>query len=103
MEITNLVTKLLGPPEEINGSDRSPIRLQRWVVFGNRHLTIYLHHVFGSTCDEDLRNYPRRFISVGLAESYLEDAAKGLDVFPDQAAWMVLIGKSSPSQNCAQH
>ena len=103
MEITSLVTRLLGPPEEIDGYDRCPTRLYRWVVFGNKHLTVYLHHVFGNTCGGDLHSYPRGFISVGWAESCLEDAAKGLDVFPDQAAWMVLIGKASPSNNCTPH
>jgi len=103
MELTSLVTKLLGPPEEINGSGHCPARLYRWVVFGNKHLSVYLHHVFGNAWSEDLRSYPRRFISVGLTESYLEDAAKGLDDFSDQAAWMVLIGKSSPGKGCARH
>ena len=102
MEITNLVTKLLGPPEEINGGDRCPARLHRWMVIGNQQFKVYLQHTFGDASSGDLPSYPKRFISFGLAESSLEDTAKGLNDFPARAEWMVLIGKSSRSKKNTQ-
>ena len=93
MEIASLVTKLLGPPEEFNGTSRNPTRLCRWTIFGNKRFNVYLHHSFGDDWNENLVRHPKRFISVGLVRSCLENAAMGIDIPPDRATWMVLIGR----------
>ena len=94
MEITGLVTKLFGPPEEFDGLAGSSRRLHRWTVLNNKRFLVYLHHSSGHECSSDLVNYPRRFISVGLVESSMEPSARQVKMAPFQAVWMVLIGRS---------
>lgn len=95
MEITQLITRLFGSPQEIDGGGRFPTRLYRWTLFTKGNLKIHLHHSIGDDWTGDPREYPRRFISVGFAKSCTDETASGLEGLPDRAAWMVLIGKST--------
>jgi hypothetical protein len=95
MEMTRLVTKLLGPPEQIDTLARFPGHLHRWMIFGTQNFKVYLHHSFNEDLNLDLCNYPRRFISLGIANSHIKDSASALKALSERAAWMVLIAKSS--------
>jgi len=97
VEITNLVTKLLGPPEEFIENAAHPTHLYRWMIFGNKRFRVYLHHSLGDDWNENLCREPKSFISLGFVKSGLEDGPRGIDILSDRAAWMVLIGRSSQS------
>ena len=92
MEMIRLVTKLFGPPEEIT---LFPTRLDRWKIFGNKRLRVYLEHSSGSDWSGDVGTYPKRFLGVGFGESNADETAEQLELFYDRAAWTVLIGSSS--------
>ena len=94
VEMTNLVTKLLGPPEEIGMCGRSPSHHHRWMIFGNQHFKVYLHHSPNESSSDDLFPYPARLISIGLARSYARESGNTLEALGDRAAWMVLIAES---------
>ena len=94
MGMTNLVTKLLGPPEEVGAYSRFPALLHRWFIFGNQRFKVYLHHSSQADLTADLRPYPERLISIGLANSPAEDSGEVLGTSGGRAAWMVLITKS---------
>ncbi len=69
-----LLDKLFGLAEEINGHERCPTYLYRWILFSWRgHFSIYLHHFVGDDWSLDLHDHPKRFISVGLWGWYLEE------------------------------
>ena len=104
MEITSLVTKLLGPPVELVENTAHPTRLYRWMIFGNKRFKVYLHHSLGDDWNENLCRDPKRFISVGIVKSCLVDGPRGIDILPDRAAWMVSIGKPSQgAKSSARH
>jgi hypothetical protein len=100
VEMTWLVTKLLGPPEEITGS---PTRLDRWKIFANKRLRVYLQHSCGTDWSGDVSAYPKRFLGLGFAESNMDETAAQPELFYDRAAWTVLIGSSSMRRNRAAH
>jgi hypothetical protein len=97
MEMKNLVTKLLGPSEEVGTGCGSPDHGHRWVIFGNQHFKVYLHHSHNEACSIELGPYPERLISIGLAKSYTRKSSDALEVQGDQEAWMVLIAKPAHS------
>jgi hypothetical protein len=94
VEIKGLVTKLLGPPEEIGTGGRSPNHDHRWTIFGNQHFKVYLHHSLNDASSVDLGPYPKRLISIGFAKSCTQTSSDALEVLGDREAWMVLIAKS---------
>ena len=68
--------------EEINGGERCPTYLYRWTLFQPRRskwlwggFGIYLHNFVGDDWSRDLHDHPKRFISIGLWGSYLEESA----------------------------
>lgn len=63
--------------EEINGGERCPTYLYRWVLFHTRWLGIYLHHFVGEDWSRDLHDHPKRFVSIGLAGGYVEETPNG--------------------------
>ena len=91
VEMSDLVTKLLGPAEEVDTCACFPTHLRRWMIFGNRRFKVYLHH----SCDEDwavdLRPYPARLISIGLVNSCVDHSDAGLEPYANRVAWMVLV------------
>jgi len=94
VQMKNLVTKLLGPPEEIGMYDCSPNHDHRWMIFGNQHFKVYLHHSPNLASSVDLGSYPERLVSIGFAKSYTRESDGTLVVPDDREAWMVLIAKS---------
>jgi hypothetical protein len=70
--MTRFLTRLFGKPEEINGADRCPTYLYRWIVLKWRGRGIYIHHFVADDWSIDLHDHPRRFISIGLRGGYVE-------------------------------
>ena len=63
--------------EEINGYGRCPY-LHRWCLFVlPRGVRVYLHKFIGSDWSRDLHDHPKRFISIGLWGSYVEEYVPG--------------------------
>jgi hypothetical protein len=78
-------SRLFGTPEEINGANRCPTYLYRWIVYGRRKrdsllarilgqplFKVYLHHFVADDWSLDLHDHPKRFISIGLKGGYIE-------------------------------
>lgn len=76
--LARLATFLLGVPEEINGARRCPTYLYRWQV-GPRVLgcRLYVHRFVADDWSFDLHDHPKRFVSLGLRGSYVEEAPDG--------------------------
>ena len=94
VEMMSLVTKLLGPPEEVATCSPFPNHAHRWMIFQNQHFKVYLHHSANDAFSDGLGSYPKRLMSIGFEKSCAEQLADPLKVFADRAAWMVLIAKS---------
>ena len=86
MDLAHLVTKMFGPPEEVEECEGRAAHLHRWTIFRKRAFNVTVYHTddvwFGHVQD-----CPRRFISVGLAKH------GGAEDLPERVEWMVLIGK----------
>jgi hypothetical protein len=93
--MTTLVTKLLGPPENVEPFAFFPTHPHRWMILETRYFKVYLHHTYKEDLDADLRAYPGQFISFGFSSSTSEGSAATRNAVRDRAAWMVLIAKSS--------
>jgi hypothetical protein len=94
VEMMSLVSKLLGPPEEVATRSPFPNHAHRWMIFQNQHFKVYLHHSANDDFSDGLGSYPKRLISIGFAKSCAKQLADPLKVIVDRAAWMVLIAKS---------
>lgn len=70
--MTRILSRLFGAPEEINGAERCPTYLYRWVVCTTRWFKVYIHHFVGDDWSLDLHDHPKRFISIGLKGWYFE-------------------------------
>lgn len=81
-----LLTRLFGIPEEINGRFRCPTYLWRWHIISTRWFKAYLHKFTGSDWSRDLHDHPKRFISIGLRGSYLEETPQGFTRY--DAPWI---------------
>jgi hypothetical protein len=89
--------------EEINGANRCPTYLYRWIVLSTRFLGVYLHHFVGDDWSLDLHDHPKRFVSIGLAGGYVEQTARGereyvapwLRTFPAKHAHRLRLGRFS--------
>jgi hypothetical protein len=69
----NLLNRIFGKAEEINGRERCPTYLYRWTILQWRgHFSAYLHHFVGDDWSRDLHDHPKRFISIGLYGWYVE-------------------------------
>jgi hypothetical protein len=97
VEMTSLVTKLLGPPEDVDTCARFPGHVHRWMIFGNQRFKVYLHHSSNEDLSADLLSYPERLISIGFVNSYSDNSVGARDACVDRATWMLLIAKSSQS------
>lgn len=69
----NILTKIFGEPEEINGANRCPTYLYRWFLLQTRWFKVYLHHFVGDDWSLDLHDHPKRFVSIGLWGWYIEE------------------------------
>lgn len=86
IEGMRLLSRLFGEPEQINGRHRCPTYLWRWTVVSTRWAKVYLHKFTGSDWSRDLHDHPKRFISIGLRGSYLEETPNGFAEF--SAPWI---------------
>lgn len=76
--IANLLTRLFGAPEEINGGTRCPTYLYRWTLLQKHgRFSIYLRHFVADDWSRGLHDHPKRFISIGLWGWYIEDTPTG--------------------------
>jgi len=64
--------RVFGKAEEINGGERCPTYLYRWVLLRLWGRGVYLHHFVGDDWSRDLHDHPKRFISIGLRGWYEE-------------------------------
>jgi hypothetical protein len=94
VEMKSLVMKLLGPPEEIGICARSHNRAHRWMIFGNQHFKVFLHHSPNDASSGGLSLYPERLISIGLEKLHTRKSSGASHVSGNREAWMVLIAKS---------
>lgn len=69
----NILDKLFGKAEEINGRERCPTYLYRWTLIKRSNYSVYLHHFVADDWSLDLHDHPKRFISIGLWGSYVEE------------------------------
>jgi hypothetical protein len=95
MEMTTLVTKLLGSPENVEPFKYLSPRLHRWMIFETQYFKVYLHHIYNEDLEVELRAYPGQLICFGFASSDPRNSAGTTNAVPHQAAWLVLIAKSS--------
>lgn len=72
--------------EEINGANRCPTYLYRWLLVRCRWFSVYLHRFVGEDWSQDMHDHPKRFLSIGLVGSYRETTPKGNRVF--RAPWI---------------
>lgn len=74
--MTRLLNFLFGPFETIDGNGRCDY-LNRWFIFSNhftnRFMKLYLHHFIGDDWSTDFHDHPKRFVSIGLWGSYIEE------------------------------
>jgi len=59
--------------EIMNGDGRCPVYLHRWTLLTFGPYSVYLHHFVGDDWSFDLHDHPKRFISIGLWGSYVEE------------------------------
>lgn len=72
-----MLTTLFGKPEEINGAHRCPTYMYRWFVLSTKNMKVYIHKFVGDDWSLDFHDHPKRFISIGLWGSYLEETPSG--------------------------
>lgn len=100
-----LLFVLFGLPEEINGDGMCPTYLYRWTVLKTNWWKVYLHHFVGDDWSRDLHDHPKRFVSIGLRGSYVEQTPAGfktwrapwLRTFPATHIHRITVG---PSKSC---
>lgn len=63
--------------EEINGAELCPTYLFRWTLLSTPWFSVYLHHFVGDDWSRDLHDHPKRFWSIGLWGSYVEETLAG--------------------------
>lgn len=80
------LTSWLGDPEQINGDDRCPTYLYRWIVWQTRWFKAYIHQFVGDDWSLDLHDHPKRFITVGLWGRYQEETPNGFRIY--RAPWI---------------
>jgi hypothetical protein len=96
MEMCALVTKLLGPAQEIVSSTGSPVHVQRWTVFRSKFFDVCLDRCAGQYENSDRCNERDRFVSIGLGEAHTPDDIQMIASFDDKA-WMVMVRRHSGS------
>lgn len=75
-KLRNLVDRLFRL-EEINGGERCPTYLYRWTILATRWFSVYLHRFVNEDWSLDMHDHPKRFISIGLTGSYVEETPAG--------------------------
>lgn len=88
VDLAHIVTRLFGPPEQVDDCEGHCAHLCRWTIFRKRALNVTVYHA-KDVWSGKVQDCPRRFISVGVAKHEGGGAAD----FPDHVEWMVVIGK----------
>ena len=71
------------PRERINGRGRCPTYLHRWrIAITPSRAGVYLHRFIGGDWSRDHHDHPKRFISIGLWGSYVEEYRPVVDGVP---------------------
>jgi hypothetical protein len=70
--VHNVMDRLFGAAEEINGADRCATYMYRWTILRTRWGKLYVHRFVGDDWSRDLHDHPKRFLSVGLWGRYRE-------------------------------
>lgn len=81
MGLSNILTRVFGEPEEMNGRNRCPTYLYRWFIAKTNRFNVYLHHFVGNDWSKDLHDHPKRFISIGLWGWYIEETPHMIGYF----------------------
>lgn len=97
MKMSLLVTKILGPAQEIIWSGRPALQVSRWILFRSKLFEVCLDHCDGEFSNRDRSSYPDRFVSVGLATSHRVTGPRLVRSSRNEAAWMVLVGRQHES------
>jgi hypothetical protein len=81
--------------EPIDGHGRCPVYMHRWTLFQPRWARwlwrgfgIYVHKFVADDWTRDLHDHPKRFISIGLAGSYLEVTREPVHPGKNPALWV---------------
>jgi hypothetical protein len=83
MRVIDWIFKL----EEINGDKRCPMYLYRWRLLRVPGcFAIYLHRFVGDDWARDQHDHPKRFISIGIWGSYIEETPFGERLY--RAPWV---------------
>lgn len=78
--------------EEIDGDGQCPIPyMKRWTLLrlkwkSKTFFTLYLHRMIDQDWSKDFHDHPKRFISIGLRGSYLEETPNGNKTY--RAPWI---------------
>jgi hypothetical protein len=83
--IHELLTRLFSV-EEINGGERCLTYMYRWPLVKRPRLSIYLHKFVADDWSRDLHDHPKRFVSIGLRGSYVEETPAGFRIY--RAPWV---------------
>lgn len=81
-----LLTRLFRGIEEINGNKRCSTYLYRWTLINFKNFKVYLHKFVGDDWSRDFHDHPKRFISIGIWGSYLEETPNGFRRY--RAPWI---------------
>jgi hypothetical protein len=73
MNLHAALNHFFGKAEEINGANRCPTYLYRWVLASVGETKVYLHKFVGSDWSRDLHDHPKRFVSIGIWGAYMEE------------------------------
>lgn len=85
--LAHRLLSLFTTPEEINGAERCPTYMYRWVLLSTPWFKFYIHRFVADDWSLDLHDHPKRFISIGLSGCYAEHQP-GNRVRLYQAPWI---------------
>jgi hypothetical protein len=86
MSMHQFLDRVFGIAEEINGGHRCPTYMYRWTIATTRWGKLYVHKFVGDDWSWDFHDHPKRFLSIGLWGSYVEETTAGFKVF--RAPWV---------------
>jgi hypothetical protein len=76
MIMHQLLNRIFGLAEEINGGHRCPTYMYRWTIAATRWGKLYVHKFVGDDWSFDLHDHPKRFVSIGVCGRYWEATEK---------------------------
>jgi hypothetical protein len=81
-----ILERLFGSPEDLRGHGKHDTYLYRWTLLKTRFFKIYLHNFVGDDWCKDFHDHPKRFLTIGLKGSYIEETPNGRETFT--APWI---------------